>query len=285
MTEELLHIATFNLKDNGGARRAEALALLADLQLDALLMQELADDEAQLAETEQALGMRGAVAGGNRGKLHTGAFVRPATFPAFRSFQAEKLGRLRPTDVTTHLAERPNISVTLVSVHLSYNSPIDRMREAYALVPVADKAQSGQPVIVGGDWNELPVQDGEELGPVDWEAVSDRVHRGYRARRRSDGVWEPVTDVDAKLHEIGMHDAAKHIAVRDRKPTAAAATAGHARLDQGGQVRLDRILVPEWMLPAVVDADVVDTGLSDHRLVKISVARPRLIELLDAQAT
>lgn len=278
-----LKIGTFNFKDGGGGDPTAGLRFLAERRLDALLMQELPDDAERLAEAEKILTMKGAVASGNRGKLHTGIFVNPETFPGFRAFTAEKLGRIRPTDVTTHLAERPNVPITLVSVHLSYNSPVDRLREAYALVPVADKAQGGQPVFIAGDWNELPVQDAEEVPTPDWATVDDRVHRAYRARRCGGG-WETITDVDQVLHDMGLTDAAVAVA-DDHDTTALAATAGHARPDQGGEVRLDRILVADWMREAVADVDVVDTGLSDHRLVTATLSRRHLVELIDTHTT
>lgn len=280
VADDRIRIATFNWKDNGGRHRHAALNKLAELDIDALLMQELADDDAQLAEAEQVLGMRGTVAGGNRGKLHTGVFLREATFPAFRAFKAERLGRIRPADVTTHLRDFPDVPITFVSLHLSFNSPIDRMREAFGLVPVAEKAEAGQPVIIGGDFNELPESADEIVPPVQWESVSSEVHRGYRAELR-DGVWSPITAVDAKLHEFGFCDAAKHVKKRDDKPAALAATAGHEKSAQGGMVRLDRILVPRWMVDVVVDADVVDTGHSDHQLVLVDLSRSAVDVLLN----
>ncbi|MEU1302590.1 hypothetical protein [Streptomyces shenzhenensis] len=258
--------------------------------------------------TQSLLGMRGFRAPMGEGNNPTGCFVRESTFTIGPNAQRRLAGFATPPTYLVLGIPGTEADIHVGIFHGSFCSPPDRRRETFKLTRLIDKVKADQgpghqprtadqlanppgdaqtkPAWAAcwllGDTNDLPEPDGELLPHPDWASpqITDRVHRTHRAERQNDRSWHSYTDTDEIMLNSGMHDAARW-AAHHGQLTALAATAGHARPDQGGPVRIDRPYLDAYTVQAVKEVHVINMkGYSDHDLVVIDLWRRKLVEML-----
>ncbi|MER5210946.1 endonuclease/exonuclease/phosphatase family protein [Streptomyces sp. NPDC002838] len=286
----------------------EAYEFLAQLEADWIGMPELphvqtgpdaSPEEAaaarhRLGASENILvGMRGFLGGTGEGNNPTGLFVRESTFTIGPQRHHRTGFHTPPTHVPLYLDEVPDVPIHTACFHNAYCSPPDRRREAFKLTRLVDKVKVHNGLTAPwaacwllGDANEMPSPHGELVPAIDWSSpeIADDVHRLHRAEQLPDGSWRSYTNFDDIMLAAGMHDAARW-AAHHGQLHAMAATAGRARPEQGGPVRLDRGLLDRFSIQGVVYVCVVDmSGLSDHDLVVIDLSRRKLVEALLRQS-
>ncbi|MFE9250729.1 endonuclease/exonuclease/phosphatase family protein [Streptomyces sp. NPDC007088] len=296
-------VLSANIEHDGGwldqhgtpdlARSLEIAHLLAELDPDVLLRQEMTHSQlgrgdAHRHQVADILDSEVFVSPNQWGSNPNGMLVRHGTFgtvqqrgEADRPYRAGPWGT-PPTIVYATFQEAPEHTLILGSVHASSNSPSVRRLEVEHLSREIDKVPRGAGLLVGGDWNESPLQEGEEVPAIDWQApeLTDDVHRRHRAERGLDGTWRSITYMDQYLLDTGLHDPARHVA-RAGKPDALRATAGRARPDQGGPQRIDRFALDRYLITAVEDVEVINmSGASDHDAVCLVLSRRGMIESL-----
>ncbi|MFK0111625.1 endonuclease/exonuclease/phosphatase family protein [Streptomyces sp. NPDC091217] len=294
--EPVVTAITGNLEHDGGAdelgkppaRWRDWHELIGDHHPDILLRQEMtysrAEGHHRLHAAERLLGMRGFLGAQGSGRNGTGLFVRPEVFDVRQQFEHPRLWRTPPTDIIGSLREVPDVRIVMASWHLAFNSPCGREREADEILALADKINRGAAFIGGGDCNEYPHPAGEVVPPIDWtgDAITDRFHMMHRTNQGSDGGRVGCTYVDEALLGVGLHDPARY-AAHDllAQKDALRPTAGHAKPDQGGDRRIDRVYVDSWLINAVISVYVIDTsGLSDHHAVAVVFSRAAMSEAL-----
>ncbi|MGW6603127.1 endonuclease/exonuclease/phosphatase family protein [Streptomyces sp. NPDC055036] len=285
----------------------EAYEFLAQLEADWIGMPELphvqtgpgaSPDEVTAAQrrldaTENILaGMRGFLGGMGEGNNPTGLFVRESTFTTGPQHHHRTGFHTPPTQVSLYLDEVPDVAIHSAVFHNAYCSPPDRLRETFKLTRLVDKvkAHNGRTAPWAacwllGDTNEMPAPHGELVPAIDWSSPenTDDVHQLHRAEEQPDGSWHSYTNFDDIMLAAGMHDAARW-AAHHGQLNAMAATAGRARPEQGGSVRLDRGFMDPFSVQSVVYVWVVDmSGLSDHDLVVYDMSRRGLVESLRRQ--
>ncbi|MFD3590496.1 endonuclease/exonuclease/phosphatase family protein [Streptomyces sp. NPDC058683] len=292
---------TGNLEHDGGAEElGEPPArwrawheLIAAHRPDVLLRQEMtysrAEGHRRLHAAERHLGMRGFLGAPGSGRNGTGLFVRPEVFDVHQQFEHPRLWRTPPTNIIASLREAPDVRIVMASWHLAFNSPRDREREADEILALADKINRGTAFIGGGDCNEYPHPAGERVPPIDWtsDTITDRFHMMHRTNQGPDGGRVSCTYADEALLGAGLHDPARYAAHGPlAQKDALLPTAGHAKPQQGGDRRIDRIYVDPWLISAVVAVYVIDTtGLSDHHAVAVVFSRLAMAEALRRKVT
>ncbi|MET7685632.1 hypothetical protein [Streptomyces sp. NPDC005423] len=254
--------------------------------------EEVAAAKRRFNASQDLLGMRCFLGGMGEGNNPTGAFIRERHFTiGLRAQRHHRTGfRTPPTQITLGLDKAPGVPIITAVFHNSYCSPPARQTEAFNLTGLVDKVKADQGTAVLwaacwllGDTNESPSPLGELVGGIDWPTVTDLVHRSHRAQQLPDGSWRSYTDFDDIMFATGMHDAARW-AAHQGQFGAMAATAGRARPDQGGAVRLDRNFMDPFTVQAVENVHVIDmSGLSDHDLTIYDLSLHKLIETLHRQ--
>ncbi|WP_372412682.1 endonuclease/exonuclease/phosphatase family protein [Streptomyces luteireticuli] len=313
---EVVRIVLMNLEHDGGpedepgvlpARWRQAYEeVLKPLRPDWLGMTELtysqtrpeatvgekAAAERRWRAAQQALGMRGFRAKMGQGRNPVGLLVRESAFTIGTQYHHPKTFRTPPANVVLRLPDVPEVSIITAVFHSSFCSPAGREAEEYELTALVDKVKMQHGARPGlsraacwlfGDTNEYPVPTGEPRPEIDWDSpdITDLVHRCHRAVKQPDGTWKSCTFLDEMMHDCGMHDPARFAARRLGQPEALSATAGYARIGQGGESRIDRGYMDAWTVQAVQEVTVVDmAGISDHHVIVVDLARRKLIEAL-----
>lgn len=294
--EEVLTIVCLNLEKDGGPDEPDGglpqrwldahHKILKPLEPDVILRQEATyshlDDNRRLQAAEEVLEMKGFLSGNGAGRNPTALFIRPETFPtAERMPYNAMFWRTPPTIVSARFADVPETELLLMSWHAAYNSPRGREREADEITALVDRMERLGGFIGGGDCNSYPIEDGEIVPPIDWSKVTDRAHIHHRTNLTPDGSRVSCTYLHRALLTSGLQDAARYAARTLGQPEALAATAGHAKPDQGGPRRIDMVFTDRRIAHAVLDVHTVDTtGVSDHNGVMFVLSRRGLAEAL-----
>ncbi|MFJ9893570.1 endonuclease/exonuclease/phosphatase family protein [Streptomyces sp. NPDC091280] len=294
--EDVVTIVSLNLERDGGENTPDGRfpkrwldahhEILKPLHADVILRQEATcsdlEDERRLKAAGELLGMPGFLSPNNIGRNPTALFVRPQTFPVFERVKYNTMfWRTPPTIVSARLADVPEAELLLMSWHNAFNSPRGREREADEVTAFVDRMERRGGFIGGGDCNEEPLPDGESVTPIPWATVTDHRHLVHRTNLAPDGSRVSCRYVDRTLLTCGLHDAARHAAHTLGQPDAIGPTAGHAKPDQGGPRRIDRIYVDGRIARAILSVDVVDTtGVSDHHGLRLVLSRRGLGEAL-----
>ncbi|MFB8777981.1 endonuclease/exonuclease/phosphatase family protein [Streptomyces broussonetiae] len=291
--EPVVTVISLNLERDGGPddpcgqvpqRWLDAHQLLKDRNPDVVLRQEATyshlEDNRRLKAAEDLLGMKGYLSPNGDGNNPTALFIKPDTFPVNeRVTYAARFWRTPPTIVSARLTEVPETELLLMSWHAAFNSPKGREREADEITAFVDKMARRGSFIGGGDANEYPLPDGEQVPPIDWSTVTDHAHKHHRTTLAADGSRVGCTYLDQALLTCGLHDAARYAAHELGQRQALAATAGHARPDQGGPRRIDRVYSDGRITRAVRAVNVLKmTGMSDHDGVEVVYSRRGLAE-------
>ncbi|MFF0225347.1 endonuclease/exonuclease/phosphatase family protein, partial [Streptomyces sp. NPDC004629] len=205
----------------------------------------------------------------------TALFVRQETFPFSERVHYDPMfWRIPPTIVSARFADAPDAELLLMSWHAAFNSPKGRGREADEITAFVDRMKQRGGFIGGGDCNEYPIPHGETIPPIDWSTVTDHAHTHHRTTLAPDGSRIGCTYLDRALLTRGLHDAARYAAYERGQTSALAATAGHARPDQGGPRRIDRVYSDGRITRAVLAVNVLTMeGTSDHWGVEVVYSR------------
>ncbi|MGQ4436774.1 endonuclease/exonuclease/phosphatase family protein [Streptomyces sp. SAS_260] len=299
--EDVITVVSLNLQNDGGPdtpgqpfpqRWLDAhTKLLKPLRPDIVLRQEATyshlDGQRRLHAAEDILEMTGVLTPNGAGRNPTALYLRPSTFPTHEVIYdrpgQRRMWRTPPTVVTTHLAEVPEVDITVASWHAAFNSPTGRQRETDELTSLVDKVKSGTAFLGGGDANEAPVAFGERTPSIDWTRpdITDFVHMVHRTVMCPDGTRANADYLDRTLLGCNLHDVARHAAHHLQQPDAMKPTAGHApgAAGQGGPRRIDRIYADAWLAQAVLAVRVLDTPhISDHHAVCVVFDRPLFVD-------
>ncbi|MEV6403953.1 endonuclease/exonuclease/phosphatase family protein [Streptomyces bobili] len=295
--EPVVTIDCLNLEKDGGEDAPDGglpqrwldahQQILKPRKADVVLRQEATyshlQDNRRLKATEELLGMKGFLSPNGAGRNPTALFVRPDTFPVFQRMTYNAMfWRTPPTIVSARFADVPETELLLMSWHAAFNSPRGRERESDEITALVDRMERRGAFIGGGDCNEYPLEAGESVPPLEWSTVTDRAHIHHRTNLAPDGSTRlSCTYLDRALLTSGLHDAARYAAHELDQPDAISPTAGHARPDQGGPRRIDRVYVDGRIARAVLAVNVLDTtGVSDHHGVEVVLSRRGLAEAL-----
>jgi endonuclease/exonuclease/phosphatase family metal-dependent hydrolase len=156
--------------------------------------------------------------------------------------------------------------VQVHSVHLAARSAQRRLGEAEILASYAADAicAGSQHVLIGGDFNSVPVAGSAALDLAAWQPrlLAQRCARGPGAQ------WVPDLRVGHILHESGLRDLAAVVA---------ATTGDESALDPTGPglARVDQIHASTALAACVTAYDLLETD-SDHLAVAVTLDPARL---------
>ncbi|MEV5998867.1 hypothetical protein AB0M25_06165 [Streptomyces griseomycini] len=249
------------------------------------------------AESQRILKLAGAL-GPNRHA--TALYYDPEVFEQITVWDTEWPGwLLHPTAVTLRVRGTEDVDVVAGCAHLSYNSPTKRKAEAEDVTRFADRVETYKteqgpvtrklPVLaVGMDCNSYVDPDrlvhGENPIPELYE-IKDLPHRAHRSYEITPGQRIMDSEPDRILLTAGLEDVARHAALLPGGPGLAAVAPTVDGCDTHGPAhRVDRVYATDWLLPAVVEVEVVDmTGLSDHHTLGVTYDLDTLIALSRAR--
>lgn len=234
------------------------------------------------------------------GKHATALYYDPEVFEQITPWDTEWPGwLLHPTAMTLRVRGTRDVDVVAGCAHLSYNSPTKRRAEAEDLTRLADRVESyanGRgmvkrklPVLaIGMDSNSYVAPDRlvpGELPLPRLDDIADLPHRAHRSYEIAPGQWVMDSEPDRILLTAGLEDVARHAALQPGGPGLAAVAPTVDACDTHGPAhRVDRIYTTSWLLPAVVEVEVVDmTGLSDHHTVVVTYDLDTVIDLYRAR--
>ncbi|WP_216586434.1 hypothetical protein [Streptomyces brasiliscabiei] len=234
------------------------------------------------------------------GKHATALYYDPAVFEQITLWDTEWPGwLLHPTAMTLRVRGTRDVDVVAGCAHLSYNSPTKRRAEAEDLTRLADRVGSYAsergtvkrklPVLtLGMDSNSYIAPDRlvpGELPLPRLDEIKDLPHRAHRSYEIAPGQQVMDSEPDRILLTAGLEDVARHAALQPGGPGLAAVAPTVDACDTHGPAhRVDRIYTTSWLLPAVVDVEVVDmTGLSDHHTVVVTYDLDTVIDLYHAR--
>lgn len=208
---------------------------------------------------------------------------------------------MAPTALTLRLRGSEDIDVVAASAHLSYNSPPARAGQAYDLTRLADRTaarwttpqgenlQRKLPVLcLGVDMNSYIdpscLVEGEAAIPT-LDEIKDVQHRVHRSYETASGERVMDSQPYRTLRTGELHDVARHAALLPDGPGLAAVAPTVDAWDTHGPAhRVDVIFTSEWLLPAVLDVEVIDMkGLSDHHTVVATYDLDILTDLYHAR--
>jgi exonuclease III len=254
--------------DDSGARHA--ITLLADLEPDIVLFQEMhtADPyrlRRHLRRFAAELGMQPVL--GPTGSLrvnvgnHTAMLFAPRITIHDEWPPPPPVGPPVPwcrAEVT--IPGVPGV-VQVHSVHLAARSAQRRLGEAELLASWAADAirAGGQQVMIGGDFNCVPVAGADALDLSAWQPRL----LAQRCTRTPAGELVPDLRVGQILAESGLSDLAAILAARTGDPAPLAATG------QGG-ARVDQVHASPALAACITGYDLLETD-SDHRAVCVTL--------------
>ncbi|MFE9449628.1 hypothetical protein [Streptomyces sp. NPDC006739] len=234
------------------------------------------------------------------GKHATALYYDPAVFEQIPLWDTDWPGwLLHPTAMTLRVRGARDVDVVAGCAHLSYNSPTKRKAETEDLTRLADRIESYEdergaekrkvPVLaIGMDSNSYIAPDRlvpGELPLSRLDDIKDLPHRAHRSYEIAPGQRVMDSEPDRILLTAGLEDVARHAALQPGGPGLAAVAPTVDACDTHGPAhRVDRIYTTNWLLPAVVDVQVVDmTGLSDHHAVVVTYSLDTVIDLYRAR--
>jgi len=290
--KKVIRVATCNYELNGRSNHADWLAMhqkLAALELTVLSRQEvngythagkgrdLFNESQQILNLVGELGPRAGTALYYDREVFEGISVwDTGAWPGWL---------MPPTALTLRLRGTEDVDFVAAAAHLSYNSPPARVGQAYDLTRLADRtvarwitpdgkhAQRKLPVLcLGADLNSYPDPDGRVEGepPVPkLEHIKDPEHQLHRSYEIAPGHRVMDSQPHRTLTTGSLADVARHAALLPDGPGPAAVAPTVDAWDTHGPAhRVDVILTTDWLLPAVLDVEVIDMKThSDHHTV------------------
>ncbi|GAV38293.1 hypothetical protein [Streptomyces acidiscabies] len=206
-----------------------------------------------------------------------------------------------PTVLTLRVRGTEDIDFVAAAAHLSYNDPLARASQANDLTRLADRtvarwttpdgkhAQRKLPVLcIGADLNSYPDPAGHIEGepPVPrLEQIKDPEHQVHRSYEIAPGHRVMDSLPHRTLTTASLADAARYAALLPDGPgSAAVAPTVDASDTHGPAHRVDFLLTTDWLLPAVLDVEVIDMkGFSDHHTVVATYDLDALIDVYAAR--
>ncbi|MGW1158911.1 endonuclease/exonuclease/phosphatase family protein [Streptomyces sp. NPDC002519] len=293
-----LTLVCWNFENNGKSdpqRRRAGDELLRSLNPDLVFRQELWDAGSNgsviFNEQARALELQGVLGEGSC----TALFYNPEKFSIVRDWSQSRAPHyvMLPTALTLRYEEAglDALPFIVVSYHLNYASPTQRLLEAEWLTTWADKgwgAPDGTRVtldaVFAGDNNSYPTP-GTPSDPAlpTLDAIKNAPHRLHRSYPASDGTRLPDTRPDAALRTAGLEDVARYWATAPHGDPTAVSRTVNACDSHGPDSRIDRAYATPNVLHAVEGVDVieVDEDLSDHHILRIRLNADRFAEILN----
>ncbi|MFF0125848.1 hypothetical protein ACFYTG_09015 [Streptomyces mirabilis] len=233
-------------------------------------------------------------------KHATALYYDPAEFEQITLWDTEWPGwLLHPTAMTLRVRGTRDVDVVAGCAHLSYNSPTKRKAEAEDLTRLADRVETYEnergagkrklPVLaIGMDCNSYIAPERMvpgELPVPRLDEINDLPHRAHRSYEVVPGQRVLDSEPDRILLTAGLEDVARHAALSSGGPGLAAVAPTVDACDTHGPAhRVDRVYTTSWLLPAVVDVEVVDmTDQSDHHTVVVTYDLDTDIDLYRAR--
>ena len=289
-------ILCWNFERNGASShiaRFQAHERLRSVNPHLVLRQEMwgsdADGQRILYELESILGMRGWL--GPRSS--TAIFTDPAVFEPVRTWPDTGPMWLQPPTALTvryRLAGPMSMPLAVVSSHLNYASPGNRVVETEWLTTWADKKWTpldGRPytlpAVLGGDFNSFPKPGTPNDPPLPkLDEIQDCPHRLHRSYVGPDGRRRMDTRPDEILRTAGLEDVARCWATAPGGNPAAVARTVNASATHGPDARIDRIYATKNLLPALLGVDVIEVPLteSDHHILRVELDGDVLTDIL-----
>lgn len=233
-------------------------------------------------------------------KHATALYYNPAVFEQITLWDTKWPGwLLHPTAMTLRVRGTRDVDVVVGCAHLSYNSPTKRKAEAEDLTRFADRVEPYNhecgpvkrklPVLaIGMDTNSYI--DPNRLVPGELaiprlDEIKDPAHRAHRSYEIAPGERVMDSRPDRILLTAGLEDVARHAALLPGGPGLAAVAPTVDECETHGPAhRVDRVCTTDWLLPAVVNVEVVDmTGLSDHHTMVVTYDLDTVIDLYRAR--
>ena len=295
-----------NYELNGGGDHAGWLAMhqkLAALELTVLSRLEvngyslLGKGRDLFNESKQILNLTGELSPG----AGTALYYDPAVFEEISVWDTDAWPGwlMPPTALTLRVRGTEDIDFVVAAAHLSYNSPPARAGQAYDLTRFADRtvarwttpdgehAQRKLPVLcLGADLNSYPDPAGRVEGepPVPTlEQIKDAEHQVHRSYEIAPGHRVMDSLPYRTLTAGSLADVARHAALLTDGPGPAAAAVAptvDAWDTHGPAHRVDFIFTTDWLLPAVLDVEVIDMkSSSDHHTVVATYDLDTLVDL------
>ncbi|QYX82790.1 hypothetical protein K1J60_06375 [Streptomyces akebiae] len=233
-------------------------------------------------------------------KHATALYYDPEVFEQITVWDTEWPGwLLHPTAMTLRVRGTQDVDVVAGCAHLSYNSPTKRKGEAEDVTRFADRVETYEtehgpvkrklPVLaIGMDCNSYVDPDrlvpGEHPIPT-LDEIKDPQHRAHRSYEIAPGQRVMDSEPDRILLTAHLEDVARHAALLPGGPgLSAVAPTVDASDTHGPAHRVDRVCTTDWLLPAVVNVEVIDmTGLSDHHTVVVTYDLATVIDLYRAR--
>ncbi|MFF9478083.1 endonuclease/exonuclease/phosphatase family protein [Streptomyces sp. NPDC014733] len=260
MTEQLLRVGTYNIRDGGAPDSQDferQLALVAGL--DILGIQEAKDwdrdRQRRLRHTASALGMEPLLTPSASHGCHLLLLIRTPRVQII-----EHTPNIAPADFH-HAASRTLIEadghrITVLHTHLNPASPDMRLAETGWLT---EYAEQGRRSLLIGDLNTVGPDDPE---PPSWDAIPPHLHSRHRQVLPSGGHGGLDRRAIRALTAVGYADPAAHLG---QPPTP---TAGYWPGGEEWEHRSDFVLPSEALAPALTDWRVIDNPVartsSDH---------------------
>lgn len=297
-----IKIASCNFERNGGGDKKKWLAMhqrLADLKPTILCRQEnpgharTGSGRTLFNASQRILGLSGEL---GPGMGATSLYYDPEVFEQVTLWDTDWPNwLLPPTAMTLRVRGTDDVDLVAACAHLSYNSPSLRPIQTEDVTRFADKVETyltpdGEverklPVLaVGMDGNSYIDPDrlvpGELPIPTLAE-IKDPQHRAHRSYEIAPGQRVMDSRPDRILLTAGLEDAARHAALQPDGPGLAAVAPTVDSSDTHGPAhRVDRVYTTDFLLPAVVHAEVVDMkDLSDHHTVVVTYDLDAVIEI------
>lgn len=297
-----IKIVSCNFERNGGGDQRKWLAMhqrLAQLHPTILCRQENPGHAAR-GSGSKLFNASKRILGGLEGdlgpKAATALYYDPEVFEQVTLWDTDWPNwLLPPTAMTLRVCGTDDIDLVAACAHLSYNSPSLRPIQAEDVTRFADKVETcltsdGEverklPVLaLGMDCNSYIDPDrlvpGELPIPTLAE-IKDPPHRAHRSYEIAPGRRVMDSRPDRILLAAGLEDAARHAALQPDGPGLAAVAPTVDAWDTHGPAhRVDRVYTADFLLPAVVHAEVVDMkDLSDHHTVVVTYDLDTVIEI------
>ncbi|CBG70317.1 hypothetical protein SCAB_32151 [Streptomyces scabiei 87.22] len=202
---------------------------------------------------------------------------------------------LPPVAMTLRLRGTEDVDLVAACTRLSYNSPHLRAVQAGDVTRFADRVEPCKtgagtadrklPVLaIGQDCNSYV--DPPRLVPGETPVpeladIKDPQHRAHRSYETAPGLRVMDSLADRTLLAAELEDAARHAALLPGGPgLRAVAPTVDASPTHGPAHRVDRIYTSRMLLPAVINAEVIDMkGLSDHHTVMVAFDRDVIVDI------
>lgn len=301
-----IRVVSFNFELNGDGDYQKWLAVhqrLASLHPTVLSRQETfgyaptGRGSKLFSESKRILKLAGEL---GPGRHATALYYDPEVFEQINVWDTEWPGwLLHPTAMTLRVRGSQDIAVVAGCAHLSYNSPTRRKGEAEDMRRFADRVETYEteqgtvkrklPVLaIGVDCNSYVDPDrlvpGEHPIPT-LNEIKDPQHRAHRSYEIAPGQRVMDSEPDRILLTAHLEDAARHAALLPGGPgLSAVAPTVEASASHGPAHRVDRIYTTNWLLPAVVNVEVVEmTDYSDHHILVVTYDLDALVTLSRAR--